>query len=239
MMHMRYSLKQLKKAAANRRFIAAVLAVLLVGGAYLLVSRISSKRFGAEYAAYAELAKAQENAAYLPAAPNNPVRQQLNLVLSETLEPKVSSEKRLSDAKLGLDLLTQLEAQVDTIGSAGEAANDALAKMQVDSANGFLMNGASRELINLAKQQAAVIQDIRGLSYRADFDTRKIFERVIIDKGALTAAHARDLNNELPEIETQFDRRTNLYTQLQDTSARIDALAESLGSAVSAPRLSE
>ena len=234
---MRYHLKQLKNIVAKKRFIALV--VLCAVGGYAFISWHSSKQFDTGYIAYVALARVQGEAAYLPAAPNNPVRQQLNLVLSEMLQPGISSSKRLSDAKLGLNLLAQLETQIDAIGSTSEAANNALAKLQVAFSSGFTSNNTAYELIDLAKQRSAVIEDIRGLSYRADFDTRTIFDRIITDRGALTKTHINDLNNEIPEIETQFDRRTNSYTELQTISTHLDTIAASLGPDTSASQISQ
>lgn len=231
---MRYRLK-LPKLFADKRVLALAFGIACLAIVYFLASRQSLSRFGGEYAAYAELAKAQQDAAYLPAAPNNPVRQQLNLVLSEALQSQTPSSKRLADAKLGRTLLAELEGQVDAIGSTSEKADASLAGLQVRYLGSLATPSSVREIITLAKQRSALIEDIRGLSYRADFDTRKIFERIISDNGALTAAHIEELNGEVPEIETQFDRRSTLYGELGDLSARIDADAAALGPAFSRP----
>jgi hypothetical protein len=211
----------------QRRILIALIAVCLIA-LYIVFARVSTQHFGAEYSSYAVLAKVQEQAVYLPTAPNNPTREQLNLALADALQKNVVPAKRLVDAKRGIDLLKELDAEVDVVGSASDAANAMLAKLQTTYLDNPTTSDSAHALITLAKQRAEIIEDIRGLSYRADFSTRKIFERILTDKGALTAAHIIDLNNELPEAETQFDRRSALYKKLGNLSALIDRTAIAL-----------
>jgi hypothetical protein len=219
---------RLSRLSKRQRWILSALVVLCLVTLYMVFARVSTQHFGAEYASYAVLAKAQEQAVYLPTAPNNPTRQQLNLALADALQKSVTPAKRLADAKRGIDLLKELDAQVDIVGSASDSANAMLAKLQVTYLANPTTNDSARALITLAKQRTEIIEDIRGLSYRADFSTRKIFDRIIADKGALTAAHVIELNNELPEAETQFDRRADLYKKLGSVSALIDKTATAL-----------
>jgi hypothetical protein len=211
----------------QRRILAALVLVCLVA-LYFVFARFSTQHFGAEYASYAVLAKVQEQAVYLPTAPNNPTREQLNLALADALQKNIVPAKRLVDAKRGIDLLKELDAEVDGIGSASDVANAMLAKLQTTYLDNPTTSESVHTLITLAKQRTEIIEDIRGLSYRADFSTRKIFERIIADKGALTAAHIIDLNNDLPEAETQFDRRSDLYKKLGSVSTLIDRAATEL-----------
>ncbi len=215
----------LTRIALDKRVIALVAICLLAGGAMLYFASRSASHFAAQYSAYAALAHIQEQAAYVPAAPDNPVRQQLNLVLSLVLDPTTSSIKRLADAKQGLTLLNQLGAQVDAIGDASDKANLAIAQMQIETLKDFGTSGQTLSLIDLAKQRSSIIEDIRGLSYRANYETETIFQRIVDDNGALTASHVTDLNSEIPNVEAQFDHRSNLYSQLEAVSATINKQA--------------
>jgi hypothetical protein len=213
---------KLTRFSSHHRRIVVVTLVLGLVGAYLLFARVSTQRLGAEYVSYAVLAKAQEEAVYLPTALNNPDRQQLNLALTDALQKNITPARRLADAKQGIDLIKVLDTEVDGIGSTSDAANAMLAKLQTTYLNNPATSDSARTLIALAKQRTDIIEDIRGLSYRANFSTRNIFDRIIADKGALTSAHVIDLNNELPEAQTEFDRRSDLYKKLGDMSATID-----------------
>jgi hypothetical protein len=225
---MKKILAKFSQMSKRVRWILSMLVVVGLVALYLVFARVSTQHFGAEYASFASLAKAQEQAVYLPTAPNNPTRQQLNLALADALQKNATPAKRLADAKRGIDLLKELDTEVDAVGSASDAANAMLARLQTTYLDNPTTSDSARSLITLAKQRAAIIEDIRGLSYRADFSVRKIFERIITDKGTLTAAHVIDLNNDLPEAETQFDRRADLYTKLGNVSTTIDHTATAL-----------
>lgn len=216
--------------SSRRAIVATILGVCALAGiAFYFASRHSMSLFTQEYLVYQGLAQEQENAAYTPAAPNNPIRQELNLALSEALQNDTKSARRVVDAQQGLAFLAQLEKEVDAIGDTSETANTQLAKMQVNAVNDFSASGASTKIIELAKQRSEIIEDIRGLSYRADFETEKILNHIVDSNGVLTPEYIDVLNNELPDVETQFDKRAALYTQLSAVSSQIDALASSIG----------
>lgn len=223
----------------RKRYALVTLVMLCIIVAYVLFARFSTQRLGEAYASYAAVARTQQEAVYLPAAPNNPAREQLNLALSDALQKTVSSANRLVDAKRGIGLLAQLDAEVDVIGSTSDTVNAMLAKLQTTYLSDPATAGDVESLISLAKQRSDIIEDIRGLSYRADFTTRTVFQRLITDKGVLTAAHITALNNELPDIETQFDRRTDLYTKLGSVTASIDRTATALWPTISLIQISE
>lgn len=202
------------------RISAASVGVLVLCGVFVY-TMLQSSRFEKEFAAYDALATAHEAAAYLPGSSNNPVRQDLNRLLSEVLVQGLSAHDRLALADQGLEQLANLEKQIDAIGEAGEKVDAAVARMQVDSVGTVSSSIATHELLTLAKKRSAIIADIRGLSYRANFETKKIFDRVIADKGALTKEHVLDLNEQIPIVEEQFNRRSDLYAELQSISQEI------------------
>jgi hypothetical protein len=48
---------------------------------------------------------------------------------------------------------------------------------------------------------------------------------VIDDKGVVTEEHAALLNEHIPLVEEQFDRRSNLYVELESTGSALDSTA--------------
>jgi hypothetical protein len=180
--------------------------------------------FVIEYQRYAALSSEHSNYAFAPGVSSNPVRNELNRVLSEVLARPMGGGERLQLAERGLDLLKGMELQIDRIGSAGEAAE---AQLNTAEWAGYKFgNIFAREKVRAvflhAREEAAIIGDIRGLSYRANFHTEQILKRVVEDGGALTAEHVSALNRELPQVEIQFNERTNLYTKLQSEHAQTD-----------------
>jgi hypothetical protein len=123
-----------------------------------------------------------------------------------------------------LTLLVLAEGHIDAVGEVGEDVTKALLAMEeeasVASLTGF---GVEKNIIDLAHRRLNIIADIRGLSYRANHDTKTIFDRVLADRGALTSAHSASLDRLLPEVEEQFNRRSNLYLELDDVGSRIRA----------------
>jgi hypothetical protein len=199
-------------------------AIVVVGIAlwFFLAAR-TNDAFAETYRAYDLAADQHTNAAYVPAADANPLRQRLNRLLAEVLSEDTSESARLESARAGLTVAKEVEKQIDTIGDFKETIAISIANMQetADSLSS-IGNTDMQDVIDLANERSVIIDDIRGLSYRANFEVHKIFERIIADGGVLTAAHITALNRSLPELEEQFDTRTELYTQLQSTSQKLD-----------------
>ena len=210
----------------------AIALLVIAGGALIGLSLYfasrSTSHFASEFSQYETLAQAQETAAYLPASPENDIRKQLNLDLSLALEDKTTAQERFSYAEDGLRQLSALNAEVDAIGDAGEKADVLIAQMQIDSLKDFATSGQTRELIALAKQRSGIVEDIRGLSYRANFDTENIFKHLIDDKGVLSPDYVEELNNDIPAVEAQFDHRSSLYDQLKEIGNEIDQKAAAM-----------
>jgi hypothetical protein len=210
------------------RTLAFILSAVLLLGVLIFLASRSTSRFAQEFASYEDLAKTQVQAAYVPAAPDNDVRQKLNADLSLALQPTTKPQDRLRYAKDGLALIDEMNKEVDAIGAAGEKADTMVAQMQIDSLKDFASSGESRELIQLAKQRSAIIEDIRGLSYRANFQTQQIFQKLIAEQGVLSASYTRELNDNIPAVEAQFDHRASLYKQLQTLGNTIDGKAAAM-----------
>jgi hypothetical protein len=217
----------------NNKIAAISAAAMVLFITLLYLASRSSSHFKEEYRSYATLATAQEKAAYIPAAQDNDTRQRLNADLALALDRKTKDSARLNYAKDGLDLIDALNKQIDAIGDASEKADTVVAKMQIDSLKDFSTSGQTREIIDLAKQRSSIVEDIRGLSYRANFETQNIFKRIIADNGRLADSYVSELNNDLPVLETQFDHRSSLYQNLQSVSNEISqkAFAAHIGEA--------
>lgn len=202
-------------------------ALLIIVGAvwyYQYMQRIYANQ-SEQYASYLTVAKVYEQTAYVPGSSENPVRQELNKILSQVLAKKMTDAERLALAHKGKTLLKESEQQINAIGEASIADDAAIEKMEhaAHVSYGFSTGGnRMTEIISLARKRSAIIADIRGLSYRANYETQKIFDRIIADKGALTKAHILALNDQIPEVEKQYNERSNLYVELQDTSSLIE-----------------
>lgn len=180
-------------------------------------------QFKQSYDAYAKLSDIHVTAAFTPATEANPLRQELNRALADVLATELPRAERLARAERGVVLLNELEKQIDAIGDAGEAVSKEIERMEARA------TGAERkEIVDLALERARIIGDIRGLSYRASYHTADIFKRIIEGNGELTAAHVEDLNNQIPLVEEQFDRRTALYTELESINSSITRSAVGL-----------
>ena len=212
----------------NIRLAAAIIACVLVLGLLAYLVHRSPSRFAASYTAYSVLAQKQQDAAFVPGAPNNPVRQQLSQFLTQILAKQTSAKERLKLATQGLSSLGDSEKQINEIGTTGEKVDSAIAKMQVDSLGDISSSDISRQIVALAKQRSSIISDIRGYSYRADFEIDKIFRRIIADGGKLTDAYVIELNDEVPAVEAQFNKRSDLYNQLQAVSGQIEEKSSQL-----------
>ncbi len=185
---------------------------------------LALQRFVSAYDRYQEKAKIQEDAAYLPGTTGNPLRQQLNQTLSEVLTKETSTERRLFLAHQGLSTIDQANREVDIIGTTGTDVSDTVAMMTAaaNSVGNLYGRGTMVELIALAKEQMDIIENIRGLSYRANFETAEIFKRIIVDHGTLTAGYTTELNNQIPKVEEQFNSRENYYVALESNVNRME-----------------
>ena len=207
----------LRSLSLRARLLIIFCLVLFCVGTFLFFNARATARFADDYAAYAALARAHESAAYVAGAPNNPVRQQLNQVLTDVLGKKMKADARLELATHGLTLVDDTEKQIHAITTAGDEVDIAIARMQINALNSFFSGQDTREVIVLAKKRAAIISDIRAYSYRASFEVKQIFDHIIAEKGALSDAYIIELNTTVPVLEEQFNKRSSLYTELQRT----------------------
>jgi hypothetical protein len=190
-------------------------------GAFIFATRQSDKTFDTEYAVYNDLAAQADNSAYIPGAVTNPIRVALDRDLTEVLDQSNAAPKRLAFATQGLADLKYSENQIGDISSTTAKVDAQIAIMQVNNVDNAAPNEKARSIIALAKTRSSIISDIRAYSYRTDFEISQIFSTIITDKGVLTNDYVISLNNEIPTVETEFNQRSNLYTQLQNTAQKI------------------
>lgn len=198
-----------------------ILILILIVGAYAY-HRFALYRFEAAYRTYAALATRHDEAALIPMLPENPLRRDLNNALTAVLTNDLSADERLERAREGLVLLVLAEGNIDAVGDVGEDATAAVFALEEWVSPAALgAYPAQKALVELAHQRLSAVSDIRGLSYRANHDTKTIFERIIEDDGELTVAHGEALERQLPDVEEQYDRRSNLHLEVDSLAADI------------------
>ena len=215
----------------TKKVLAVVLEVSAIVVGVIAYVDHSTAAFKDAYGTYAQYADDQEIDAYVPGAADNPTRQQLNKVLTEILMGKLSDTKRLDDARTGLALINEARQQIDVIGDRGGPVDQAIGGMEsnLNPLDQFVTHGKVADIVTLAKKRADIVSDVRAYSYSADAETTNIFDQIISDKGKLTPAYIKNLNDKVPDLENQFDQRSNLYVDLQNVSNSIHADAKSLG----------
>ena len=201
----------------NRWFIGGVLLCVLGGGALWWYEATAKDEFARSYTRYQIAAAVQQNAAFTPGADANPLRATLNQTLARILTKETKPSERLALANQGLALIGQLNTEIDAIGGAAPSVTSSIATMQAaaQSPGNVLHRPAMLYMVSLAQKQMSTIEDIRGLSYRANFEITQICDRITADKGVLTDQYVTELNNDLPAMEKQFNDRENSYADLQ------------------------
>ena len=220
--------RTIRDSSIHVRTVALLLVCAIGVGVFLYGNRATDQTFSTDYAIYADIAAQADNAAYVPGAQSNPVRVALDQALTQILEGTISDSERLTLANEGLTLVQQSEDQIGDISSTSAKVDVAIAKMQVDVLNGFAPSAKVAQIIALAKERQSITSDIRAYSYKADFETSQIFTTIVADKGELTDAYITELNAEIPDVETEFDKRSDLYDQLFTTAQQIGDLYASV-----------
>ncbi len=215
-----------------------VFAVLALAGFHI---RDSTDRFARAYREYAVVANLADTSAFIPGAVNNPVRIQVNTILTQVLADKMIDARRLELSKQGLDILTYSQKQIDAINAKLDASDAAVAEMNAsaDFVSDMFSKGLPDKIVGLARERHDAISDIRAYSYRADAATQKIFEHLIMSKGVLSNAYVTELNNEIPAEEGNFNKRTNRYNDLQDIGNEIQQDFTEFSKRFSIPKSSE
>lgn len=197
------------------KIILGVLMIVVVWGVY--DTYISYREVQGAYSAFLLAEERHVTSAVIPSIDQNPIRQELNRLLAESLSEGISNTERLTRAERGVLLLKDAERQIDMTMSTRDSLIAAIAHVrEYDTIfTGFLHSHDIARVTDLAEQQMVLVDDIRGLSYRANFHTNQIFSQLIQDQGKLTATHVIALNDLIPKVEEQFDQRSNLYSELE------------------------
>ena len=214
--------RAVRRTSLNVRVAAFLIFCGLCVAAYIYSTHQSDQTFNLEYAVYANLAGEADNAAFVPGAQTNPVRIALDQDLTRALDQSISAANRLQFATQGLADLKESLSQIDTISSTTAKVDIEIAKMQVAALGDVSSSDRGRQIISLAKQRSSIISDIRAYSYHTDSEIQQIFQHLVDSQGVLANDYVISLNNEIPTVETEFDKRTALYTQLQNTAQQID-----------------
>jgi hypothetical protein len=214
---MKNILKKIGSITTSRRFGWGLLVFALVAGTLYGVNWYSKSTFINAYNAYQVLAAVQQNAAFVPGAESNPVRNHLNNTLGVVLAKETTPKDRLTLSAEGLDLIKQLNAEVDAMHDTGVPVEESIGTLNSTASNfGNIYNrGAMTDLVVKAKAQQETIQNIRGLSYKANFEILQIFNRIIQSNGGLSDQYVTELNNDIPAVEEEFNNRQNSYLDLQ------------------------
>ncbi len=223
---------RIRKPKSTLRTIARItLAAVFVLGALGVYALWSEEQFEKEYAVFMPAQQSFAVAAFKPGAEANPIRQQVDMLLAQVLQVDMSTSERLEKARQGIAHLNDIEAQIDEIKTQGDAVESHRNNLdkRAHSFGIFRHRSEMRELVSIAKKQAEVIADIRGLSYRADYYTNEVFERIIDDGGEVTDAHKQYLNDLIPQLEEQFNKRSNLYKELEKNTETMTLLAKDMG----------
>lgn len=208
-----------------------IVIVVCIAGGLAVNTLLASRRFASQYAAFAAAEAQFETAAYKPAVEANPVRREVGYILSQVLQVPMSDQQRLEMARRGIAHLNDIEGEIDAIKTEGDTVmplTDALERTASNIGN-IRSRDRMREIVALARENAKIIADIRGLSYRSDYYTDEVFERIIDDQGKLTQEHLTYLNDLLPQLEQQFNQRSNLYKTVSDNSKKMQDIARDLG----------
>lgn len=201
----------------ENRLAVVVVVIMCVMGALAHHVAKANATFSHAYLVYAAAADDADMAVYVPTANNNPVRAELNTILIQILGNKMPDAERLAKARQGLELLRVSQTQIDQITPKLDAARTAIEGMEksLSPVDAIFQRGDPQKIIASAKDRAEATSDIRALSYRANLEMQKIFQHFVDAKGTLANSYVNQLNNDLPAIEDEFNRRQNRYRDLQ------------------------
>lgn len=199
----------------------------------ILAGWLSYSAHGSLSSAVARYATAQKDlsqSTFLPGADDNEERSAANRALEEVLTGTLTDAERVKRSQDGLAVLKDLQKEIDSIGDARDAAEKARADLSTHelSIADVRYHNDLVALDALAKEQLSIAEDIRGLSYGATYYTTQIFDKVLATHGALSGDFVTTLNSEIPEVEKQFDKRSNLYVELEGVDSRISHILADL-----------
>jgi hypothetical protein len=218
------------RTTAKRISIGIVIAAIVVAIGVLMVVRAGS-RFADTYSVYSAATDRYITAAFKPAVESNPIRAEVNTLLARVLQERLTPVERFDLANRGIAHLNDIEGQIDDIKDEGDLVAPLIDELERSAKHPGNIRYRSDMLaiVQLGRDRAKLIADVRGLSYRANFYAGEVFERIIDDQGNLTPEHVRHLNDLIPQLEEQFDARAALYDELERNAKKEAQIARSLG----------
>lgn len=197
----------------------SVIALVLIGVAW----HLSERALGRDASAFSSAQRAYAQAAFLPGSSTNDERELLNRSLATVLANTATPAARLAAAQASDQLLHDIELEIHAIADARDAAASARATLAArrHSFAALRYHAALGDVDALAARQSSIIEDIRGLSYAANYHTGQIFQHIRADKGVLTPAYTAFLNSEIPQMEQEFNKRSNLYLELESIDSQL------------------
>ncbi len=214
---MKSVIKKIGSILLLKRTIALVLLLAACAGGLWYWQGQAASGFRSEYSVYESLAAVHENDAYVPGATANPLREELNSALALSLAKETTPKDRLTFASRAASLIAQLNAEVDAIAKSAAPVSGSIERLEkaANDPGNISRRTDMLELVSLARAELETIENIRGYSYRANFETGEIFKRITADQGVLKDSYILELNDQLPVVEEQFNKRQNLYTDLE------------------------
>ncbi len=218
------SLQLLRQRILNWRVVAVFLICVVCGIALYYYDHYSKKQFMKFFEKYQEVSTIQQDAAFTPAAATNSKRESLNQTLASILAPNTPAPNRVVLATQALQLIKQMNSEIDVIGEDTDPVASAVEELELLAKKPGNMYNRARMLVlvDQAQKEMATIEDIRGLSYRANFEIVQVCNRILFERGVLSQAYTRELNDKLPDVEAEFTERQNAYADLQKDMYVID-----------------
>jgi hypothetical protein len=211
------------------RIIIVLAGLAVIAGAiflwHLYFGVANTQDFIRAYQTYAVVSQEYKVSAYTPGAEKNTVRQELNTILAQVLDEKISSKNRLSFAESGLIPLAEIRGEIDAIKEKGKVTDRAilLLREKAGDLGGLRVSNKAAEVITIAEERTDIIREIETVSYRMNDTISDIFKGIIQDKGELTQKRIRSLNEKIPAAEKDFERLSEQYRALEKISQKIDA----------------
>ena len=181
---------------------------------------------------YEEVEKSHEIAVIIPGSTSNTDRAELDVILGRVLVEPMEDSDRFQYSILAIKKIEVLEGKISEVYEIGETVKTRIESLKLaqEDVKGFEVKILTKEIIELAIKQKAIIDEIEILTQVITQRTRDIFERIIEENGALSDEHMISLNEQIADAEIQFDKRTNLFTEMTTNKKEIEHLSIQLKS---------
>ena len=225
---MKKKLKQydIKKEKSSYRIITvgALLFLFLGIGNFFLSSGIKDPHLlNNSYTILIESLERHEAAVFLPGSGNNSARQDLNIILEKVLTKTITDSERLSDSHLGVEKTEEVRRQIEKIEKTGVLMDKAIDRFEKGiSALPKKEREYAKEITVSAEIYREKTCEIEKFLYTINDDGKDVFERIIVEDGALSEKHIVALNEHIPEAETNFDTLSFLYMDLVKIKKEIE-----------------